>query len=246
MISEFPLFVFTLLGGMAAGSAVFLAFLPPKESGKPWASSAAILVLLAVSGVALLLHLGRPERVLFAFSNPTSGITLEGWATLVFGTLVAVDFALSLLRKRAIRLVRVLAAAAGVLLLCAMGYAYASVLAVPAWGTWLSYPFFVFGGLALGSLLAAFFVEGGLANGTVSLWACTSLVLAFASLIGEGAGFCALTLSALPFVVGCVLLAASTGVSLYGRKGASWALPCAFVLAFAGVAVARYAFYAVV
>ena len=70
MISELPLFLFTLLGGTAAGIYAFSAIFPKALQGKKNLIGPTIaLVLLAVGGVALLFHLGRPERMLKALQE---------------------------------------------------------------------------------------------------------------------------------------------------------------------------------
>ena len=99
MISEFPLFIFTTLGGIAAGAYVARAIEPLKVGRTAsWAFPLFALALLAVSGFALLGHLGQPLRVLNAFSNPAAGITQEGIVTVLFGVAVVADFALCLKR----------------------------------------------------------------------------------------------------------------------------------------------------
>ena len=247
MISEFPLFVFTILGGMAAGAYVFVSFVPMRKSARPWAFPALVLVLLAISGIALLTHLGRPALVLNAFKNPTSGITLEGFATMLFGVLVVVDFVLALMKKQS-RVVHVLAAIAGVLLLLAMGYAYASFAGVVVWGTWQTYLLFVFGGLAMGATLAAFFTDGGYGNATLAIATMVALVLGIISIALVGAVFAGNGYEPAAFIVGAVLVALAACVAWYARKkGDSTVFVAgAFALAFIGVAVARYFFYAVV
>ena len=78
MISEFSLFLFTLLGGTAAGAYVFSWAFPAGKGKKRWLLPLVSLVLLAIGGVALLLHLGHPERMFYAFTNLSAGITRAG------------------------------------------------------------------------------------------------------------------------------------------------------------------------
>lgn len=245
MISEFPLFVFTLLGGMGAGAYLFTAFLPRRESDKPWLFPGIVLVLLAISGVCLLGHLGRPEGMFNAFTNPTSGITLEGFASMLFGALVVVDLVLAW-KKNEKAIVPMLAAVAGFLLLCAMGYTYWTFLGTPQWGTVECFPLFVLGGISTGAALAAFFVEGGYKNASLAVGAIVALAAGVLALLAEGSHFAAVGVSAAPFVVGAVLVAAACAGVAYARKAdASWLPACIFVLAFVGTAAARYAFYAI-
>ena len=62
MISEFPLFLFTTLAGLAAGAyAVSAVFPVGKDPKKAWLFPLVCGILLAVGLVGLPLHLGRPE-----------------------------------------------------------------------------------------------------------------------------------------------------------------------------------------
>lgn len=243
MISEFPLFVFTLLGGMGAGAYLFTAFLPRRESDKPWLFPAVVLVLLAISGVALMGHLGRPERMFNAFTNPSSGITLEGLTSMLFGLLVLVDGVMAW-QKKVVKIVPVLAAVAGLLLLCAMGYTYYTFLGTPQWGTVECFPFFILGGISTGAALAAFFVEDGYKSSGLAIGAAIALAAGAVAILAEGAHFAAVGIDAMPFICGALLTLVAAGVALYGRKAdASWITLCIVVLAFVGTAIARYAFY---
>lgn len=245
MISEFPLFVFTLLGGMGAGAYLFTAFLPRRESDKPWLFPAIVLVLLAISGVCLLGHLGKPAGMFNAFTNPTSGITLEGFASMAFGLLVVIDLVLCW-QKKENRIVQALAAVAGLLLICAMAYTYWTFIGMPQWGTFECFPFFVLGGILTGACLAAFFVADGFKNPTMATTGIVALTAGAVALLVEGAHFAMAGQGIMPFVIGAALVVAAAAVVAYGRKaGASWVVPCVLVLALVGTAIARYAFYTI-
>ena len=247
MISEFPLFVFTLLGGMGAGAYVAAAFLPQRSGRARVALPALVLVLLAVSGVALLTHLGRPELVFNAFRNPTAGITLEGFATILFDVFVVIDVVLAATNKPANKVVGILAAVAGVLLLAAMGYAYASFDGVAVWGTWQTYLLFILGGIATGSALVTLFADDGFASGAFAVTVAVAAALAAVAEVLVGMVFAANGYSVAPFAIGAVALLGAAAVALVGRgRGKGAALPAvALALAFVGVAVARYFFYTV-
>lgn len=245
MISEFPLFIFTLLGGMGAGAYLFTAFLPRRESDKPWLFPAIVLVLLAISGVCLLGHLGKPAGMFNAFTNPTSGITLEAFSSMLFGLLVVVDLVLAW-QKKDVKLVAPLAAIAGLLLLCAMGYTYWTFLGTPQWGTVECFPLFILGGISTGAALAAFFVQDGYKNAALAVGAIVALAAGAVAILLEGAHFAAVGISTTPFVVGAVLLAIACGGVMRARKtDASWLPVCILVLALVGTAIARYAFYTI-
>lgn len=246
MISEFPLFVFTLLGGMAAGSYVLAGFLPRKEEAKPWLLPLVALVLLAVSGVALLLHLGHPERMLNAFSHLGAGITLEGYTMILFGVVVLVDLVVGLRAGKPNRVVGIVGSIAGALLLCAMGFAYGQFLGTPAWNSFATYPLFIVGGLALGAPLAALFVKGGYTCAPLALGVIVAEGLTAASLVAAGVHFAHCGLGIAPFIVGAVIVVMAAIVAAYARKSsASWCVWCVLVLTVIGVAIARYAFYCI-
>ena len=246
MISEFPLFLFTLLGGAAAGAYVFAGLFPRNEARKPWLFPLIALVLLGASGIALLTHLGRPERVFGAFANPGAGITLEGYTMIFFGLMALVDLVVCARAGKPNRAVAIVAAIAGLLLLCAMGYAYGQFIGTPLWNTPATYPFFIVGGLALGSALVAPFVKDGYANTAMFACALIAMLLAAVSCIAVGAHFAANGASFAPFAAGAVACALAAGAAAYARfKKASWATWTALALIVVGMAIARYAFYCI-
>ena len=126
MISEFPLFLFTTLGGLAAGAYVAAAIFPDvdRKPKRPWLFPLVCLALLGVGLLGVLGHLGRPERFLLAMSNPSSMIAEEAYWSIAFGALMLVDFVLLLRRGASPRAVRVVAAVAAGALMCIMGWVY--------------------------------------------------------------------------------------------------------------------------
>lgn len=249
MIPEFPLFVFTLLGGAAAGAYAFSAVFPQKQDNakKDVAFPLVCLVLLAVSGLCLLMHLGHPERMFNAFSNFGAGITQEGFAMVGLGVMVVVDLAFCAVKGASPRWVRIAGAAFGVLLLAAMANAYSQLHNVPAAATFAVVPFFFVGGLALGDALFALFADKPYAKGAY-LWASIAVVALLAvTLAVMGAHFASIGLSAVPFIAGLVIApVAGVMVMLASMKAdKAWAAPCVCALVLVGIAIARYAFYAV-
>ncbi|MFR1638738.1 MAG: DmsC/YnfH family molybdoenzyme membrane anchor subunit [Eggerthellaceae bacterium] len=108
MISEFPLFLFTTLGGLAAGAYVAAAIFPDvdRKPKRPWLFPLVCLALLGVGLLGVLGHLGRPERFLLAMSNPSSMIAEEAYWSIAFGALMLVDFVLLLRRRQPARCAR--------------------------------------------------------------------------------------------------------------------------------------------
>lgn len=250
MISEFPLFVFTLLGGAAAGAYAFSAVFPQKqkESGKDFAFPLTCLVLLAVSGICLLFHLGHPERMLNAFSNFSAGITQEGIASVALGIVVVVDLVFSVAKGSSPRWLRIVGGVLGLLLLAAMANAYGQLYNVEAASTPAVMPFFLVSGLALGGALYGLFAKAPYTKGAY-LW--TSVVVAAASaaaLVAMALHFSSLELSILPFVASVIIApVASLAVMLaFMKADKPWVPVAVCALMFIGIAIARYAFYAVV
>lgn len=245
MISEFPLFIFTTLGGIAAGSYVARAIAPlPQGRKAPWAFALVALVLLAVSGFALLGHLGQPQRVLNAFSNPEAGITQEGIATVLFGIAVLADLVLCAKQGDSPRWLVVLAAVFGVALTVVMGLAYAGLPGTPAWASAATAPFFVMGDLAMGADWYALFRSDALSEKTCRIYAAVAMALSAVCVATMGAHFAALGYSVIPFAVGTVAAAVAAALALLGGKSNGKAFAwCACACVIIGVAVARYAFY---
>lgn len=248
MISEFALFLFTLLGGIAAGAYIFAWAYPTGEGTKRWVLPCASLVLLAIGGVALLLHLGHPERMFYAFSNPNAGITREGLATGLFGVLVLVDFVVALRTGKPVpKVLGIVTAVAGVLLLLAMGSAYIQFHGVPAWDNWTTMLLFVVGGLSAGVLALPLFDAEIARNSTFAIVAAILNVLFACTAIATGVHFMSIGFAIVPFVLAAAAAIAAAVVAWLAKDRQGITFPAlAFLLAVAAVVVARYAFYMVV
>lgn len=246
MISEFSLFVFTTLAGAAAGGyAVRAAFPLDAQRRRPWLFACVCLVLLAVSGVALLAHLGHPERVLLAFRNFGAGIAQEGAVTLLFGAAVVADLVFCAARGASPRWLDVVAGVLGLVLACVMGLAYVANVGTPAWMGAGTVPLFVLGDVLMGAGLCAVFDRAALAGKAFRVCAAIVAVLACASMAAMAVRFAGLGFSAVPFAVGAAVALGAGALALAGaRSGKAW-MPGAFcACAVVGVAVARWAFYA--
>lgn len=246
MIEEFPLFVFTTLGGVAAGAYVIAAFFPhSSDKERPWLLPLVALVLLGVSGIALLLHLGRPERMILAFSNPSAGITQEGYATVVFGVVVAIDFLVGLIKGRSLRPVRIVGAIAGFALMLTMGSAYYSYSAQEAWAYWATFPLFIIGDLAIGAALMALFDSKFYQENVKRTSALILSVLFVLSAVFDVLHYIAIGKDVVGFIVGGVLGIVSAVLMYVSKKHDNRAVVIAiFVCMLLAVAFARYTFYA--
>ena len=148
------------------------------------------------------------------------------------------------MKGKTVKAISVFAGISGVLLLCAFGYAYAEYLAVAQWGSWQSYPLFILEGLAVGVSLIGVCAPQSYSNARLAVCAVVLLALSAVATVAEGAHFAACGALSAPFFVGAVLQVAAGAIVVAKRsQPATWVAPCVFALAFAGVAVARYAFY---
>lgn len=249
LITEFPLFAFTTLGGLSAGAYVAAACFAGDEckAKRPWLFPLVCLALLGIGLLGVLGHLGRPERFLLAMSNPASMIAEEAYWSIAFGILMLVDFALLLRKGTSPRAVRIVAAVAALGLMAIMGWAYFTSYDNPAWATWQTLPLFVVGDLAMGAALWAL-LRGGARDSAALPIACAVLALVAAVSIGTvGAHFASLGLNAWPFVIGAVIAtvgALSALLTWKGKLPTTVGSVATFALVLVGVATARYAFYA--
>ena len=162
MISEFPLFAFTTLGGLAAGAYAVSAFFPDGGQGvkRPWLFPLICIVLLGAGLLGVLGHLGRPERFLFALSNPSSMIAQEAYWSIALGIFMLVDLVLLARKGASPRAVRILGAVAALGLMCIMGNAYFTAYGNPVWAAWPTLALFVLGDVAMGAALFGLFDSG--------------------------------------------------------------------------------------
>lgn len=247
MISEFSLFVFTLLGGLGAGMYATAAVFPVKGKRSELLVSIVPLVLLGIGGVALMLHLGRPERALNAFANLEAGITKEALGCMAFGIVLVIDLVLSFTKGAAPRALRYVGAVVAIVLCILMGLAYYAYESVSAWHAWPTFALFLCGDLAAGVLLLGALCPES-TEGKAFMGAAIALaVIAAVAFAVEGVHFAGVERDLMPFACAAVVAAAGAGVAFLADKKSDarlyWA---AFALVFVAVIVARYAFYSVV
>lgn len=247
MISDFALFLFTTLAGAAAGAYVARAIFPLSAERKaPWAFPLCALVLLGISGVALLMHLGHPERAFLAFSNLGAGIAQEGVTTMLFGVFVLVDCILCFVKKDSPRWLVIVTAVLGVVMTCTMGLCYAAFVGEPAWATPATVPFFVLGDLAMGAGLYLAFNGAALSQKVFNTYFLAAQVLAVIAIAAVCAHFAGAGFGVVGLIAGLVVgPVASAVVAFMGKKpekrSLAWA---ACALAVVGMVICRYAYYA--
>lgn len=246
MISEFLLFIFTTLGGIAAGAYIMGALFPRKDKGeKGWIFPVAILVMLGLGLLFVLFHLQQPMRFLNALANPTAGITLEAYFSMAFGLCVLIDAIMQFTQKKEVRGLQIVGAIFGLGLTCVMGYQYLTSMNVPAWCSWQTMPFFVVLDLAMGAAVYPLFNKAVYREGSYATIAMAIQAIAVLSLAIEAVHFAGVGFSPLPFAVGAVLVAVAiyftTKAKADGASSQALAI-CALVVL--GVVIARYAYYA--
>ena len=246
MITEFSLFVFTALGGVGAGLYVAATVFPPEGRRNNLLVSIVPLACLGIGGVALLLHLGHPERMFNAFANPQAGITQEAFASMAFGAVLVVDLALTFFKGAVPRWLRIVGAVLAVALCTVMGMTYFNYESQAAWHAVSTVPFFLVIDLAVGfAFLRALY--GSDRGGRPLMWACVVLLAIAAVVFAAEAPLFALFPGVMPFACAAVIAAVAAVVEYAASKREGVALPwLAFVLAFVAMVVARYAFYSII
>lgn len=252
MISEFPLLVFTVFAGVAAGTYFVTPFFEGVREGgrlKRVALPLICIVLLGIGLLGTLAHLQHPERFLNAFVNPTAMIAQEAYWSIAFGVVLVIDLLLSALRAAGTpRAVKVVGAVFALGLMVVTGLAYAMNYGVPAWRGWATFPLFLFGDIAVGLSLFAAMHEGAYERKTLLAFGAVAEVLLGIALIGfvlqlfeagEGVAPAVVALVLAPCgALACAILARKEG------KQARMLAWISFACVLVSIVVARYAFYA--
>lgn len=246
MIEEFPLYLFTVLGGIAAGSYGVGVLFPMEDSKRRWALKLVSLALLAIGGIALLFHLGHPERMLYAFSNPQAGITLEGYATALFGVMLVVDIVMEKVKGETPVAVRAVGGIAALLLTIAMGYAYTQYIATPVWTGVNGLVMCALCSAATGFALNAAVDHDLVGKSAYRASAIAVQALAAVDLIWLGIDYGLAGLAVMPFIIAAVLDVAACALTAIAKpKSVTAFMYTAFACAAIAYVVARYAFYCV-
>lgn len=250
MISEFPLFVFTMFSGASAGAYLATTLFRDSERPKkrPWILPLACLVLLGIGLLASLVHLGQPARFLNALAHGSAPIALEAYCSMIFGTLVLADLLLVAIKNKQVMPLQAIASVAGLALTLVTGYAYFECYGVPAWASLATLPFFSLGDIALGLALALALSPSLLEKRAYVYTALGANIVCLVDLVAMGAHFAAcgegwveVGMSALMGPVACSIL------TLCGQKKAMRDRICGYAVAalmVASVALVRYSFYA--
>lgn len=246
MISEFPLFVFTVLTGIAAGAYVGAALFPKKEEDpKPWLFPLVALVLVGVGSLAAVGHLGRPALVLNVLNNPTSSLTMEGMTAGLLALVAVVDLALCATKKQANRAVRIVGALAGIVCMCVVTSAYVSSYGNPAWTAAPTWPLFALGDLAAG--MAFWMAFADMPNKPLATIVAVAALLFAVVLVWQAATFAGLGNPFGFIVCGAVFAIAGAVGAWITASTELWntAAKIVFVLLVIALVASRYGFYLV-
>lgn len=246
------LFLFTLLGGLAAGAYVFdTCFNRKREGDRPWLMPVVVVVLFAVGLIAAATHVHSIPRAFEALFGGTvnfgSGMIWEVAIAGVFLILALVDMILVLAKKSSPFALRVAAAVFAAFCMISMATAYINVYGNVIWAnapaTIVS---FVAGDLAAGLGLYAVVARASYGEKTLR-----NVAIAAAALFAVGA---ALEIAAFAgagenVVMQAIALVCAVAAAVFAAlsskfKNGNVVAIVVCVLLIVGVAVSRYAFYA--
>ena len=250
MISEFPLFAFTTLSGLAAGGyAVGAVFRGQKADSKmAWLFPLVCIVLLGLGLCGTLAHLGHPERFLNALANPASMIAEEAYWSIAFGVLMVIDAVLCKMKGAAPAAVCVLGALAAIGLMCVTANAFFTMHGNPVSTSPATLALFVVGDFAMGAAMVACFRSELVSQKTFAAVVIVILVLCAASIAAIAAQFAGYGFDMVPFIAG-LIVGPVAGIVVYalgitGKLAPKVAALLGLVLVLVGVVIARYFFYA--
>lgn len=247
------LFLFTLLGGMAAGAYAFETGLARKREGsRPWLVPLVVVVLFAIGVIAAATHVRSiPNAMQSVFGgtvNLGSGMAREVLVAGVFLVLAIVDMAVTFARKPSPYALRVITAVVGVVFMIMMATAYTDVYGTPVWchapATILS---FVTGSLATGLALFVALTADSFQKGALrSSWSLFNGLLIVGMAL-EAMAFMAENQSPAAQLIALVvgpIAALLLGVASPKVKNGRALVIAACALVIVGVAISRYSFYA--
>lgn len=247
------LYLFTLLGGLAAGAYAFETLLCRKrEGGRPWLIPLIVVVLFAVGLIAAATHVSSIPRAFQSLAAGTvnfgSGMIREVLVSGIFLVLAIVDLVITFAKKDSPFALRVITAIVAVVCIVLMGTAYIDVFGNTVWtnapATVLS---FLGGDLAMGLALVVALGESGYGNSlaryssfVVNIVLAIGIALEIAAFMGAGLDVLA---QAAALVVAPVVSVALVALGSKFQNARMLAI-VVLVVSVVGVAISRYAFYA--
>ncbi len=247
------LYLFTLLGGLAAGAYVFETCLRRnREGARPWLIPVVVVVLFAVGLIAAATHIHSIPRAFESLFSGTinfgAGMIWEVIAAGVFLILALVDMIIVLVKKASPYVLRLITAIVGVICIILMGTAYINVYGNVVWtnapATILT---FLAGGLSVGLSLYALLASADYADKSLRYTSIAMNVVLAVGFCLEIAAFSGAGFSIVSQVAGLIVapVASIVIVALSSKiKNKNLVALLVFAVSIIGVAVARYAFYA--
>lgn len=247
------LFLFTLLGGLAAGAYVFEAcFQRTRKGERPWLVPLVVVVLFAIGMIAAATHVHSLSRAFASIGAGTvnfgSGMVKEVLLAGIFFILALIDLVITFVKKDSPFALRAIGAIAAVLVIVLMGTAYIDVYGNAVWSnapaTVLS---FVAGALAMGLCLCAAFGSADIAEKPVAYTLVAVDVVLAVGLALEIAAFSGAGLNPAMQIAGLVIAPVASAILVFAgakfsNKKTLAIVVCALLVI--GVAIARYGFYA--
>ena len=248
------LYLFTLLGGLAAGTYVMEACLLRKREGdRPWLIPVVVVMLFAIGVAAAATHVSSIPRALSALTGGTmnfgSGMVREVLVAGLFLVLALIDMIIVLVKKDSPDALRIVTAIVGIVCIVFMGTAYIDVYGVAIWtnapATVVS---FIGGALAMGIAAYALLAPASYTDGAVRITAIVANIVLAIGIVLEIMAFSGAGADVMMQVVGLIVapvasLALVFASAKFANQRTLAAIVC--VLAIVGVAVARWSFYAV-
>ena len=247
------LYLFTLLGGLAAGLYILeTCFTRTREGERPWLIPLVVVVVFAVALVASATHLQSFSNAAAALSAGTinfgAGMVWEVAAAALFFILALIDMIIVFAKKSSPFALRVATTVVAGLCIILMGSAYINVLGNPVWtnaiATMLT---FIAGALALGLGMYAVladkdYSEKNLKISSLIINAVLALGLAIQISAFAGAGLSVVMPAAGLIVAPIASIAAVLCAAKFGNARTLALIVC--VATIIGIALSRYAFYA--
>lgn len=247
------LYLFTMLGGLAAGAYAFETGLRRKREGaRPWLVPLVVVVLFAVGMIAATTHVHSIPRAIQSVIGGTvnfeSGMIREVAVAGCFFVLAVIDLIITLVKKSSPYVLRVVGAVVGVVCMVMMGVAYIDVYGIPVWcnapATVLS---FLAGDLAMGLALYALLDAVDYGEKPLRISAFVVNALLAVGLVLEAVAFSGEGVSPISQIAGLVIapVVSIVLVALSAKFKNKKALAIAVcVVSIVGIAISRYAFYA--
>ncbi|MEG0302568.1 DMSO reductase [Gordonibacter sp.] len=247
------LYLFTMLGGLAAGAYAFEAGLRRKREGeRPWLVPLVVVVLFAVGMIAAATHVHSIPRAIESVFGGTinfgSGMIREVAVAGCFLVLAVIDLIITLVKKSSPYGLRVAGAVVGVACMVMMGVAYIDVYGNAVWcnapATIIT---FLAGDLAMGLALFALLASASYESKPLRYAAFAVNAVFAAGLCLEAVAFTGEGFSPITQIVGLVIapvasiVLAALSSKIKNKKALAIAV-C--VVSIVGVAISRYAFYA--